>query len=313
MKIVFFGTSPFAARVLSALVDQGVEVAAVVTRVDKPKGRRLELQPPSVKALVLERYPALSVLQPLKASSPEFIEQLKTYNADLFLVVAYGEILKSSLLALPPLGCVNIHASLLPKYRGAAPMQRALMDGVKETGITLIAMNAQMDAGDVLAIEAIPVPIDMTFGQLEVKLCDLAIALTARVLRELAEGKVHYQPQEHALATLAPKLTQEEMRINWTLPAESIHNLVRALSPLPGAWCEVAGNKRLKIKRACVDPSLHGEPGSFVKLTAQDWVVACGTGALVLQEVQLEGKRAMTTPQFLQGFRSWIEKSSRLY
>lgn len=287
-----------------------------MTRVDKPRGRNLELQPPPVKVLVLERYPSLPILQPAKASSPEFIEQLKTYGADLFLVVAYGEILKASLLALPPLGCVNIHASLLPKYRGAAPMQRGLMDGVKETGITLIAMNAQMDAGDVLAIESIPVPVDMTLGQLEVKLCDLAIELTARTLSDLAGGRAHYQPQDHTLATLAPKLTQDEMRIDWNLPAETIHNLVRALSPFPGAWCEVLvaqEKKRLKIKRASVDPSLQGEPGAVVKLTAQECVVACGAGSLVLLEVQLEGKKTMTTAQFLQGFQSLLKKSPRFY
>jgi methionyl-tRNA formyltransferase len=169
VRIVFFGTSAFAARVLEDLIKQGIEICAIVTKIDKPKGRSLQTTPPPVKERALELAPQIPIYQPKKASTPEFAEILKNYQADLFVVVAYGEIIKTLLLEIPPLGCVNIHASLLPKYRGANPIVRCLMNGEKETGITIMDMVLEMDAGDMLEVAKIPIPDSMTFGELDQK------------------------------------------------------------------------------------------------------------------------------------------------
>lgn len=309
---MFFGTSSFAAETLRSLLEHRVDVVAVVTRVDKPKGRRLELSPPPVKEMALKEYPKLPLLQPLKASTPEFVETLRSYHPDLFVVVAYGEILRPSILEIPRYGCVNIHASLLPLYRGAAPMQRALMDGVLETGITLIEMSAQMDAGDILAIEAIPVTPDMTLGELEPQLRVLGSRLILQYIADVDQGPVRRRPQDHSCATLAPKIMPDEMRIDWRKKASVLHNLVRALSPVPGAWCEVEVNgekKRLKIKRTEFLSSEQGAPGSTLRKSMAEWVVACGEGALRLLEVQLEGKKSMSIGEFLRGTSCTISLS----
>ena len=304
MKIVFFGTSSFAAKVLTQLIQQGYEVLAVVTRPDRSKGRHLHPQPPPVKEIALQLKPGLPVFQPEKASVPEFAAILKPFEADLFVVVAYGEIIKKNLLEMPKLGCINIHASLLPKFRGAAPIQRCLMAGEKETGITIIEMSPQMDAGDILAMESIPVPEEMTFGELEPKLCDLSVKLLFQVIRQFQEGAVKKTVQDHALATFAPKLTPEEEKIDWTRPAKFIHDQIRALSPSPGAWCQIkigTEPKRLKIKKADIVKDHAGAPGSIVSFGKEGWVVGCGQDALRLIEVQLEGKKPMTAEDCIRG------------
>lgn len=304
MKVVFFGTSSFAARVLSFLIEKKIDVRAIVTRVDKPKGRNLEVAHPPVKQIALEICPQIPILQPLKASTPEFAQVLQTYDADLFVVVAYGEIIKQNILDIPKKGCVNIHASLLPKYRGAAPMQRCLMDGVGETGISIIEMTLQMDAGDILAMHSIPVPPNMTLGELEPQLCSLGCELVLKVIQEIESGICKKQPQNHAAATIAPKMTAEEEVINWEKSAQDLHNQVRALSPFPGAWCKVLlGNqeKRLKIKRSIVEPGLQGKPATILQFSKEGCVIASGSGALRLLEVQLEGKKAMPIADFVKG------------
>lgn len=303
MKIVFFGTSSFAARVLARLIENNYHIAAVVTRPDRLKGRHLHPSPPPVKETLLQLRPDIAVFQPEKASTLEFASTLQHFQADLFVVVAYGEIIKKNLLEMPKLGCINIHASLLPKYRGAAPIQRCLMDGEKETGITIIEMSPQMDAGDILAMESIPITPEMTFGELEPQLCDLSVKLLFNVIGQFREGKVVKQAQDHALATFAPKMTPEDEQIDWRKPAEVLHNQIRALSPHPSAWCAVQigpDKKRLKIKRAQV-ASGSGSPGTLLAYGKEGWVVACGTGALQLIEVQLEGKKAMSAEDCIRG------------
>jgi methionyl-tRNA formyltransferase len=306
MKIVFFGTSAFAARVLAYLIEHKVDIQAIVTRVDKPKGRHLEVSPPPVKQTALEVSPHIPLFQPLKASTSEFAQVLQRFEPDLFVVVAYGEIVKQNILEIPKKGCINIHASLLPHYRGAAPMQRCLMDGVLETGISIIEMTPQMDAGDVLSMQSIPVPPNMTFGELEQELCALGCSLVLRVIKELEAGVEARKPQNHAQATIAPKITAPEEVIDWNRPARELHNLVRSLSPFPGAWCKILlGNqeKRLKIKRSLVEKSLSGAPGALLQFSKEGCVVACGSEALRLVEVQLEGKRAMLVADFIQGLQ----------
>lgn len=301
LKVLFFGTSSFAAHILSHLLRSQINIVAVVTRPDRPQGRNLKIACSPVKQLVIEEFPNLVVLQPEKASTPEFAEKLNHYAADLFIVVAYGEILRKMILEIPKKGAINVHASLLPKYRGAAPIQRCLMDGVSETGITLIAMNERMDAGDVLAMQKIAVAQDMNFQQLERKLCELACSLLHDTILQIQEGRPPaHTIQFHDQATFAPKLSPEEEKINWSYPAIKIHNLIRALSPRPGAWTHIQINgeqKRLKILAAEV--TLAAET-----ISANEWVVACGEQALRIKQVQLEGKKASSTEEFLRGLRS---------
>jgi len=306
VKIVFFGTSSFAARILKYLIEQRVEIVAIVTRPDRMKGRTLKSSPPPVKEIAEELHLSLPIYQPEKASTEEFAQVLQSLKSDLFLVVAYGEILKQNLLNIPPKGCVNIHASLLPHYRGAAPMQRALMDGVKETGISIIEMTLQMDAGDILEIRSLPVSEEMTFGELEEKMCALACSCVSKVLQDVEKGTVKKVSQDHALATLAPKMRPEEEEIRWDKTAVEIHNQIRALSPAPGAWAWLnigSERKRLKIKKSSVFSCKHVEvPGKILLCSPKEgWMVACRENAVRLLEVQLEGKRAMSAEDFLRG------------
>lgn len=304
MKIVFFGTSDFAAGVLSFLLNEGVDITAVVTRPDRAKGRSLQFLPPPVKELLLKQDSDIPIYQPEKASTEDFAKELSIYEADLFVVVAYGEIIKTNILNLPKIGCINIHASLLPKYRGAAPMQRALMDGVAATGITIIDMVLQMDAGDMLARAEVPVSANMTFGELEPLLLKAACQTLLKVFRDCEQKTVKRVQQDPKEVTFAPKIMPEETEIKWDKPAGVVHNLVRAFSPHPGAWCFIhigPDKKRLKIKRTEVVPNLSGPPGSNLLLDKSQWVVACGEGALRIIEVQLEGKKSMRVHEFLQG------------
>lgn len=298
-KIVFFGTPDFAAEILRYLLDRGVDVAGVVTQPDRPKGRSLQLTPSAVKTSILERAPHIPIFQPEKASQEPFLEQLKALNADLFVVVVYGQILSQKLLDIPPLGSINVHPSLLPKFRGAAPVHRSLMAGETETGVSIQKIVRQLDSGDVIAVTKIAVPPEMTFGELEPKLLELAKPLLLEVIRKFEKGVPAATPQNHDLATYASKFELEELEINWAKPAEELHNLIRAFSPRPGAWCWIdAGGerKRLKILRSqCV--SGKGTPGQFL----QNEIVACGQGALKLVEVQPEGKKAMRAADWLRG------------
>lgn len=304
MKIVFFGTSSFAARVLSFLNKHHQNIIAVVTRPDRPQGRSLVLLSPAVKEVAQKEIPHIPVFQPEKASTVDFATTLRALQPDLFLVVAYGEIIKTLLLEIPKKGSINIHASLLPKYRGAAPIQRCLMNGEKETGVTIMEMVLEMDAGDILAVGKIPIPLEMTFGQLESQLCELSGPLVLEVLKNIEQGRVKKISQNSADVTFAPKLLPQEEKINWHDPASKIHNQIRALSPFPGAWTYIQWGKekkRMKIKRSEVVETMSGEPGSALLFSKEGWIVACQTGALKLLEVQLEGKKNMPVHEFMRG------------
>ena len=304
MKIVFFGTPPFAAEVLKALIESSHEVLAIVTRPDKPKGRSQKLLPSAVKETAQELCPHIPLYQPAKASTDEFAEQLKALEPDCFVVVAYGEIIKKNLLDVPKKYCLNVHASLLPQYRGAAPMQRALMNGEKKTGITIMEMVEKMDAGDMFEMAAVSVDEEMTLGELEVKLCQLAKPALLKVLGQIEQGIEKKSPQDPAEVTFAPKITQEDRQINWSRPAEEVHNQIRALSPQPGAYCFAqAGDevKRLSIKKARVVSDREGKPGDTLVQEKDKWIVACGQKALALLEIQLEGKKSLSIETFLRG------------
>lgn len=244
------------------------------------------------------------ILQPEKASEESFLHALEQMGTPLYVVVAYGQILPQRLLSIPSKGCINVHASLLPKYRGAAPMQRALLAGEEESGVCIQKMVRQMDAGDVIAAAKVAIPTEMTFGELETVLCDASKNLLLEVLNAYEEGIPSAKPQEENLVTFAPKPLPQETEIQWTNAAKIIHNQIRAFSPRPGAWSWLEqGKRRIKILRTRV-VSGEGAPGT---LLSKEGVVACGEGALELLEVIPEGKRAMTGKDWLCGMpNAWI-------
>lgn len=303
MKIVFFGTPSFSAVVLEALIEAGHHIVGVISKPDKPKGRDLKLVPTPVKALIAEKYPHVPLWQPEKVSDPSFAPILQTLGADLFVVVAYGEILREHILHMPPSGCINVHTSLLPLLRGAAPIQRAIIEGHAETGVTIMYLVKKMDAGDVISQTTIPIGDDMTFGDLEQEILQRGIGDLLKVLQAFEKGAVKGEPQDHAKATLAPKVELEECEINWNRPAQELHNLVRGVNPYPGAWCWVhvkGEKKRLKIFKTATHP-LSGSPGSIITWGKSGLIVGCQEGALELKEVQLEGKKRMTAEELMRG------------
>ena len=298
-KIVFFGTPHFAAEILRYLALNDVSISGIVTQPDRPRGRSKQLAPSPVKEVAAELLPNIPVLQPEKASNEEFLQALFSLSADLYVVVADGQILSQKLLSHPSLGCINIHASLLPKYRGAAPMQRCLMNGEKETGIAIQKMVKQLDAGDVIATAKIEIPDEMILGELEAQLCEVSKPLLLKVLKAFDSGVPDAVSQDHNLATYASKIDPSEGEIFWDLPADKIHNLVRAFSPRPGAWTWLETNvKKIKVLRSNLVEDKHGTPG---QLLSNDGLIACGRGALRLIEVQPEGKKAMSWGDWFRG------------
>lgn len=302
MKVIFFGTPQIAADILAYLLKNQVPVVAVVTKPDRPQGRSKTPVPSPVKLLAQNH--SIPVHQPEKASTPEFADLLQTYQADLFAVVAYGEIINQRLLDMPPRGCINVHASLLPKYRGAAPIERCLMDGNKVTGVTIMHMVRKMDAGDIIKTGRIPVDENMTAGELKQKMSEVGSKLLLEVIQDLEKGVSTRTPQDESLVTYANKVELVDGEIHWTLPAEKIHNLVRAMNPEPGAWCYVnfrGEKKRLKILRTLRLQQLSGSPSAILSFGKQGFVVACGNEAIQILELQLEGKKALSAEEFTRG------------
>jgi len=312
VKILFFGTSRFAAILLNAILQAQLNVIAVVTKPDQEKPHLIS----PVKELCQRYAPKLPILQPIKASTQKFIAELGSFpRPDLFIVAAYGEILKQSLLDIPSQGAINIHGSLLPKYRGAAPIQRSLMNGDRETGITLIKMVLEMDAGDILATAKIPIEEEEDFGSLEKKLAELAYPLLKEVLMQLCQGSLHPISQNLRDVTTAPKITSQETKISWDLPAIQIHHLIRALSPKPGAWCWIEimrERQRLKIYQSepILIPENKQEPGYFLHFDPQNWVIQCGKDGLKIKKVQLEGKKILLAEEWIRGLKTPCYKVS---
>lgn len=310
MKIVFFGTPSIAANILDHLLKNGVEVVAVVTKPDKPQGRSQKMQSSAVKNLIKEFYPNIPVLEPLRVSTSEWQSVLEKYQADLFVVVAYGEIIKQNILNIPKKGCINVHASLLPKYRGAAPIHRAIMNGEKESGICIMEMVLALDAGDVLHVEKVAISESMTTGELEKKLEYLGFLGLMKTLENFDEKMKNKVKQEESLVTYAHKITTQECQIDWSNSPLHIHNLVRGVTPYPGAWCFVQfedgpnSSGRIKIKKTSLSNlSFSGVAGQvFVKDKQRLFAKADG-GSLEILEVQLEGKKAISSVDFLKGYK----------
>ncbi len=299
LRIIFMGTPDFAAAILQALIDGPDQVVAVVTQPDRAKGRGKKLTPPPTK--VLAESVGIQVLQPTKIKTDEFRNGLLTYQPDLVVVAAYGRILPKSLLELAPLGCINVHGSLLPKYRGAAPIQWSVINGDKETGVTIIQMNEGMDTGDILLKATIAIEPNETASSLFDKLAVLGSRTLLQAIEGLQEGTLAPIAQNHDLATIAPMLKKDDGLIDWQKDAQQIEYLIRGLDPWPTAYCFL-NSKRLRL----FDPEVlykdsDAAPGTVLQADKRGIFVACGNNTLLIKEIQPEGKKRMSVESFLCG------------
>lgn len=332
MRVIFMGCPDFALPTLERLIKSTHQVVAVVTQPDRPKGRGRKIQCTPVKERALEE--GIPVFAPERVNDPDFIEKLKALAPDAIVVVAFGQILSSAILNLPPLGCINVHASLLPKYRGAAPIHWALIKGEKETGVTTMFMDKGMDTGDMILKKAIPINDGDTTGTIHDQLADVGGRLLIETLALLQNDQVPRTVQTSHLATYAPPLTREHECICWEKSAKEVHNLVRGLHPWPGAYTSFA-HKRLKIwetkpgglinmgqageaiqKTALRDDFSQGslppkEPGAILAILPEEGIlVQCGQGVLIISSIQPQGKKIMGADAWARGAR--LEKGSKL-
>jgi len=299
LKIIFAGTPVFAAQALKALLDKQFEIVAVLTQPDRPSGRGMQLKPSPVKQLALEH--GLVVLQPQSLKEAEIQNQLANFKADLMIVAAYGLILPKAVLQIPRLGCWNIHASLLPRWRGAAPIQRAILAGDQQTGITIMQMDVGLDTGDMLLKKECSITSSDTSETLFDKLAVLGASAIIEALTLLQENRIQAVPQANDLASYASKLSKEESQIDWSKNAQEIARNVRGYNPFPGVT-SVLNEIPLKIWQASVCEGKAGEPGEVVRVEKNKLVVACGEDALSLEIIQKPNAKALPVTQFLQGF-----------
>lgn len=298
MRILFWGTPEFATPALRALLGEGFEVCGVVTQPDKPAGRRRTLQESPVKRIAREE--GLPVFQPETARDEEFREMLTLMAPDLSVVVAYGHILPRSVIELPRLGTVNIHASLLPALRGAAPIQAALREGLSQTGISIMQMVPALDAGPVLLRATAPIADDETYGELAARLAELGALALIEALALLELGRAPAEPQDDSLATYASKVTRETTRLRWSAGCDEVANAVRAYDPRPGAWSVLDGSD-VKLFGARREHQRAGRPGEVLEADAEGLVVACGSGAVRIAEVQPAGTKRMSAIDWHRG------------
>lgn len=300
MKIVFMGTPDFSVETLKQIIAAGHEVSLVVTQPDRPRGRGKKPSFSPVKEYAVAH--DIPCFQPEKIRAEGCMEILQKENADMFIVVAFGQILPQRILDIPRYGCMNVHASLLPKYRGAAPIQWAVINGDSETGVTTMQMDAGMDTGDILLQERIPIDADETGGSLFDKLAAAGGALCVKTMNEIKNGSIHSIPQDHDAATYTRMISKQDGRIDFGAPASQIECLIRGMNPWPSAYTYI-GKKILKIWAAdVVSPKEACEPGEVFDVTKDSFCVATGDGALKILSLQLEGKKRMDSADFLRGF-----------
>ena len=303
MRVLFWGTPDFAVPSLQAILGEGHDVVAVVTQPDRPAGRGQSLRESQVKQVAREE--DILVLQPEQARGDDFLAQLRELQPDISVVIAYGQILKKEVLELPQYGSINAHASLLPELRGAAPINWAIVRGHTETGVTIIRMNEQMDAGPILLQINEPIGPEETASDLRTRLSEISAQALVETLTLIDNGAAEERPQDHARATYAPRIEREHARIDWTADAQSIANLMRGMDAVPGAWTTHRGTEIKLFRPLVIDRAGEADCGTIIEARhtdpAEGFVVACGQGVLAVREVQLPGKRRMLTNEWLRG------------
>ncbi len=299
LRIIFMGTPDFAVASLSALLQGPDQVVAVVTQPDRPKGRGKKLAPPPVKVLAEDR--GIPLLQPVKIRTEAYRDELLAFAPDLVVVAAYGRILPPALLSLAPMGCINVHGSLLPRHRGAAPIQWAVINGDTEVGVSIIQMDEGMDTGDILLTTAIPTDADETAGSLFFKLAELGSKTLIEAIVRLKAGDLAATPQDHSLATAAPMLKKEDGAIDWTLPADQLHCRIRGLDPWPAASCRIDGQHFKLFSPEVIHKDSPAAPGTLVMAQRNGLLIATGHNMLLIREIQPEGKKRMPASAFLCG------------
>ena len=301
MRIVFMGTPDFAVGSLQALCESGKhEILAVVTQPDRPKGRGNKLLQTPVKEYALAQ--GLTVYQPQKVKTPEFVELLHELQPELIVVAAFGQFLSKEILELPKYGCINVHASLLPKYRGAAPIQYAIIKGEKESGVTIMQMDIGMDTGAMLDKVVVPIAENTTMGELHDALREQGAALLLEVIDKIATGTAVAEPQDDVQATYATLLDRSMEHIDWSKTAQEVHNLIRGFNPAPSTFTKLPNGKSLKIWGSKItDKSSTAAAGTVIETGKHSFFVACGEGVLEITEVQPESKKRMPAQVFLNG------------
>jgi len=304
MRIVFLGTGEIGLPTLDALLNSEHELVGAVTQPDKPVGRERRIEPPPIKKAVARA--EIPILQPARIKDQSSIEEIRRLNPDVIVVMAYGQILPSDVLKIPRITCLNLHASLLPRWRGAAPIQAAIAAGDRETGITVMYMNEGLDTGDILLQRRIEIQSKETGGSLHDRLAQVAPEALLESLRLLAAGDAARIPQDNTQAIYAPKLKREHGQINWSESAEAIERKIRAFNPWPGAFMKL-NDQNLKIFSSSV-VGLNGNAGEILR-SEKELIIAAGKGAVSLGEVQLEGKRRMSAAEFLRGHSAYLQGS----
>ena len=299
MRVVFMGTPDIAATCLKKIIADGFEVVGVYTQPDRPKNRGMKLAFSPVKEVALEH--GLPVFQPENFREQETVEQLRQLQPDVVAVVAYGRILPQSVLDVPAKGCINIHASVLPQYRGSAPYQWAVLDGLKETGVTAMYLCREMDAGDMIDVAKTPIEPNETAGELLDRLAVLGADLLSRTLQKFVNGKPEATAQDHSKATYAPMLDKTMCPIDWNKTAQQVHNHVRGMNPWPVATAELGGTKFKIHATQIVDVKTDKIPGTILALTKTGLQVACGEGVVEIRMLQAEGGKRMAAPDYFRG------------
>ena len=304
-RIIFMGTPEFAVPSLKVLLDRGENVVCVVTQPDRPKGRGRKIMPPPVKELALQA--SIPVLQPESVKGNSFLEELRQYNPDIIVLTAYGKILPASIINLPPFGIINVHGSLLPKYRGAAPIQWALVNGETETGVTIMQMDKGMDTGDILLQEKLSISTDDTAGSLAVKMAELGGKTLGKALDLLRTDKLRPVKQNAGYASIAPLLKKEDGQVNWSHSAAAISNRIRGLDPWPTAYTTLS-NKRLRLfspevadRTLCLCQNTITVPGTVCRADRNGLLITTGDGCLLIKEIQVEGSKRMSVDAYLSG------------
>ncbi len=308
LRIIFMGTADFGGQVLEKLTDSRENKIAVITQPDRPQGRGRKILPTPVKKIALDK--GLEVFQPEKINDEESIKRIKEFNPDIILVVAYGQILSNPILNIPKIGCINIHGSLLPKYRGAAPINRAVINGEKETGITFMFMKEKVDAGDIIFQEKIDILPDETYGELYYRLSDLSARSLPKLLKKIKSGKIERISQDNKLVTFARKMNKEDGKIDWSDKGEKVYNLIRGTIPYPGAFTYYKGRK-LKITRArflndykVETDAISPKPGRMVRTEKDVILISTGDkGVIKILRLIPAGSKELTASEFVNGYK----------